>query len=67
MPRKIHQLVADLEGAGFAHCSTNGSHRKFRHAKGITVILSGQSGSDAHHYQEKNVRKAVAAAKEAES
>jgi predicted RNA binding protein YcfA (HicA-like mRNA interferase family) len=64
MPRKIHQLIADLEGAGFVHCSTNGSHRKYKHPKGITVILSGRSGADTHHYQEKETRRAIAATKE---
>ena len=31
---------------------------------GTTVILSGQSGADAHHYQEKDVQRAIAATKE---
>jgi predicted RNA binding protein YcfA (HicA-like mRNA interferase family) len=64
MPRKIRQLIADLERADFSHTSTSGSHRKYRHANGITVIISGQSGADAHHYQEKDVRRAIAAARE---
>jgi predicted RNA binding protein YcfA (HicA-like mRNA interferase family) len=64
VPRKIRQLISDLENAGFTHTSTSGSHRKFRHLVGTTVILSGQSGSDAHHYQEKDVRRAIAAAQE---
>jgi predicted RNA binding protein YcfA (HicA-like mRNA interferase family) len=64
VPRKIRQLVCDLEHAGFTHTSTSGSHRKYRHSIGTTVILSGQSGADAHHYQEKDVRRAIAATKE---
>jgi predicted RNA binding protein YcfA (HicA-like mRNA interferase family) len=63
MPRKIRQLVADLENAGFEHVSTKGSHRKFRHSTGITIILSGQSGADALHYQEKDLKRAIAATK----
>jgi predicted RNA binding protein YcfA (HicA-like mRNA interferase family) len=63
MPRKIRQLIADLEQAGFIHTSTPGSHRKFRNAAGITVILSGRSGADAHHDQEKDTRQAIAAAR----
>jgi len=32
MPRKVRQLVADLEAAGFALApGGKGSHRKFRH------------------------------------
>lgn len=64
MPRKLRQLIADLERAGFSHVSTRGSHRKFTHAAAITVILSGQTGADAHHYQEKDVRRAIAAIQE---
>jgi predicted RNA binding protein YcfA (HicA-like mRNA interferase family) len=61
VPRKIRQLVADLEQAGFVLVSGGkGSHRKFRHARFPgAVILSGQSGDDAHHYQEKLVRNAI--------
>ena len=61
MPRKIRQLVADLERAGFILApGGKGSHRKFRHPKFPgSVILSGQSGDDAKHYQEKQVRNAI--------
>ncbi len=61
MPRKIRQLVADLEQAGFVLVpGGKGSHRKFRHPKlAGSLILSGQSGDDAHHYQEKQVRNAL--------
>lgn len=64
MPRKVRQLIAELEAAGFVHTSTNGSHRKFRNASGVTIILSGQSGSDALHYQERDVRRAISASRE---
>jgi predicted RNA binding protein YcfA (HicA-like mRNA interferase family) len=61
MPRKIRQLISDLEAAGFAKVpGGKGSHRKFRHPKvGGAVILSGKDGDDAHHYQEKQVRNAI--------
>jgi predicted RNA binding protein YcfA (HicA-like mRNA interferase family) len=61
MPRKIRQLISDLAGAGFALVpGGKGSHRKFRHARlPGTVILSGADGDDAHHYQEKQVRRAI--------
>jgi predicted RNA binding protein YcfA (HicA-like mRNA interferase family) len=61
MPRKIRQLVADLEAAGFVRVpGGKGSHRKFRHSKYAgSVILSGQDGDDAYHYQEKQVRNAI--------
>jgi predicted RNA binding protein YcfA (HicA-like mRNA interferase family) len=65
VPRKIRQLVTDLEQAGFVLApGGKGSHRKFRHAKlPGALILSGQSGDDAHHYQEKQVRQAIQKAK----
>ncbi len=60
MPRKIRQLIADLESAGFAHVSTKGSHRKFNHAPtDTTIILPGAAGADAKHYMEKDVRRAI--------
>ena len=61
VPRKIRQLVADLERTGFVLVpGGKGSHRKFRHAKFIgSLILSGHDGDDAHHYQEKQIRNAI--------
>lgn len=61
VPRKIRQLVADLERAGFVRVpGGKGSHRKFRHPTlSGSLILSGQDGDDAHHYQEKQVRNAI--------
>jgi predicted RNA binding protein YcfA (HicA-like mRNA interferase family) len=61
MPRKIRQLISDLESAGFALApGGKGSHRKFRHSRfSGAVILSGRDGDDAQHYQEKQVRNAL--------
>lgn len=54
-------LVADLEQAGFGLVpGGKGSHRKFRHPKYPgSLMLSGQSGDDAQHYQEKQLRNAL--------
>jgi predicted RNA binding protein YcfA (HicA-like mRNA interferase family) len=60
VPRKIRQLVADLEDAGFVRIpGGKGSHRKFRHSRfrGF-VLISGADGDDAQHYQEKQARNA---------
>jgi predicted RNA binding protein YcfA (HicA-like mRNA interferase family) len=61
VPRKIRQLVAELERAGFVLVpGGKGSHRKFRHPKLTgSLMLSGHDGDDALHYQEKQVRHGV--------
>jgi predicted RNA binding protein YcfA (HicA-like mRNA interferase family) len=49
VPRKIRQLVVDLENAGFIRVAGGkGSHRKFRHTRfrGF-VLVSGADGDDA--------------------
>ncbi len=61
MPRKIRELVASLEKAGWVLSDGGkGSHRKFSHPRSQRkVILSGQPGADALHYQEKQVKQAI--------
>jgi predicted RNA binding protein YcfA (HicA-like mRNA interferase family) len=60
MPRKIRELIRDLEAAGFVDRGGRGDHRNFVHpkvAKPITV--SGKRGDDAKRYQEKAVKAAI--------
>ena len=64
MPRKVRQLIADLEAAGYVNRGGKGSHRNFTHSKGVRLTLSGGSGADAKHYQERDVRRALDAVKE---
>tara|TARA_A100001037_G_scaffold256610_1_gene242833 strand:+ start:76 stop:273 length:198 start_codon:yes stop_codon:yes gene_type:complete len=61
VPRKIRQLVSDLEKAGFTRIKGGkGSHRKFVHPKFRGFILvSGNEGDDARPYQEKQVREGL--------
>jgi predicted RNA binding protein YcfA (HicA-like mRNA interferase family) len=59
MPRKIRQLVRDLERAGFVNRGGKGSHRNFEHARGIRVTISGNAGDDAKPYQERQVEEAI--------
>lgn len=60
MPRKIRELVAELERAGFVNRGGKGSHRNFVHPNvPKPLTLSGQSGDDAHRYQEKSVSIAI--------
>ena len=61
MPRKVRQLIADLEKAGFVNRGGKGSHRNFTHPKGVRVTLSGAAGDDARRYQERDVKRAVGA------
>lgn len=62
MPRKIRQLIAELERAGFVARGGKGSHRNFVHARGLRLTLSGQPGNDARPYQERDVTRAIEAA-----
>jgi predicted RNA binding protein YcfA (HicA-like mRNA interferase family) len=64
MPRKIRQLIADLEKVGFVNRGGKGSHRNFTHPQGLRVTISGGAGDDARHYQEHDVRQALKTVKE---
>jgi predicted RNA binding protein YcfA (HicA-like mRNA interferase family) len=55
MPRKVRELVVLLKRAGFVDRGGKGSHRNFMHPSGVRITLSGNPGSDALPYQEKEV------------
>ncbi len=60
MPRKIRELIKDLEAAGFVNRGGKGDHRNFVHPRVVRpVTVSGNTGEDAKHYQEKSVRAAI--------
>jgi predicted RNA binding protein YcfA (HicA-like mRNA interferase family) len=59
MPRKIRQLMAELEKHGFVNRGGKGSHRNFLHPSGVKITLSGGTGDDAKHYQERDLRRAI--------
>ena len=60
MPRKIRELIKDLEAAGFVNRGGKGDHRNFVHPKvARPITISGDTGEDARHYQEKSVRSAI--------
>jgi predicted RNA binding protein YcfA (HicA-like mRNA interferase family) len=62
VPRKIRELVKDLQDAGFELVAGagKGSHRKFTHANYPgAVTLSGRDGDDAKEYQERQVKRAI--------
>ncbi len=59
MPRKLRELIRDLERAGFLDRGGKGSHRNFRHPSGVRVTLSGHMGDDCLPYQEREVQRAI--------
>ena len=59
MPRKIRQLIKDLEKAGFVNRGGKGSHRNYLHPQGIVLTLYGKTGDDAKRYQEKLVKSKI--------
>ena len=63
MPRKIRELISDLEAAGFVNRGGKGDNRNFVHAR-VTKPISGKPGEDAKHYQEKAVRLAIEESKQ---
>ena len=60
MPRKVRELIRDLEAAGFVDRGGKGDHRNFVHPKvSRPITIAGKMGDDARHYQEKAVRAAI--------
>ena len=59
MPRKLRQLIKELEDAGFVNRGGKGSHRNYLHEKGVALTISGKLGDDAKPYQEKLVRQKI--------
>ena len=54
MPRKIRELIAELEKHGFVNRGGRGSHRNFTHPRlARPMRISGDAGDDAKEYQEK--------------
>lgn len=60
MPRKVRELIRDLERAGFTDRGGKGSHRNFIHPGGAHATFSGRDGDDARHYQEKQIAREIA-------
>ncbi|MCA9101441.1 MAG: type II toxin-antitoxin system HicA family toxin [Planctomycetales bacterium] len=60
MPRKVRELIRDLEQAGFVNRGGKGSHRNFVHPNvAQPLTLSGKLGTDAKRYQERAVQRAI--------
>lgn len=59
MPRKVRELIRDLERAGFVNRGGKGSHRNYLHPRGVRITISGGLGDDAKRYQERDMEKAL--------
>jgi predicted RNA binding protein YcfA (HicA-like mRNA interferase family) len=59
MPKKIRELIRDLQKAGFTDRGGKGSHKNFTHVNGPRITISGNMSSDAKPYQERAVEKAI--------
>jgi predicted RNA binding protein YcfA (HicA-like mRNA interferase family) len=60
MPRKIRELIKELQNAGFVNRGGKGSHKNFVHPKvPKPITISGKPGDDARDYQEKAVKLAI--------
>ncbi len=69
MPRKVRELKSDLQRAGFRVRPGKGSHTVWEHPliPEYPVTVSGHDGGDAERYQEKDVREALRALREAQA
>ncbi|SJM95205.1 conserved hypothetical protein [Crenothrix polyspora] len=60
MPKKIRELISELEKAGFINRGGKGSHRNFIHPNVMKpVVVSGNPGDDAKKYQERVIEAAI--------
>ncbi|MCX6575379.1 MAG: type II toxin-antitoxin system HicA family toxin [Candidatus Aminicenantes bacterium] len=59
MPKKLRELMKELEKAGFVDRGGKGSHRNYMHSSGVILTLSGQPGDDAKPYQIKLVKEII--------
>jgi len=59
MPKKVRELIRELETAGFVERGGKGSHRNFVHPSGVVLTISGRPGDDARLYQIKLVRQRI--------
>jgi len=51
LPKKIRELIKELEMAGFLNRGGKGSHRNYMRPSGVILTISGNPGDDAKPYQ----------------
>ena len=64
MPRKIRELLRDLERAGFLNRGGKGSYRNYEHPSGTRITISVKLGDDTKSYQEREVKQKIGEAKQ---
>ena len=68
MPKKLRELRRELRRGGWSITRTRGSHETWEHQLvPYPVVLAGKDSQDALPYQERDVKAAVEASREAES
>ena len=59
MRPRIHQLVRELEAAGFVNRGGENKHRNYQHPAGINITVRGELEDDAKHYLINDIKKAI--------
>jgi predicted RNA binding protein YcfA (HicA-like mRNA interferase family) len=59
LPKKIRELIRELEMAGFLNRGGKGSHRNYMHPLGVILTISGRPGDDAKPYQVRLVEEKI--------
>ncbi len=67
MPRKKRDIRHDLRRLGFHEDQGKGDHTIFRHPLvPFNIAVDGRDGADAEHYDERNLKRARKALKDAQ-
>jgi len=59
LPKKIRELIKELEMAGFINRGGKGSHRNYMHPSGVILTISGDPGDEAKPYQVRLVEEKI--------
>lgn len=65
MPKKIREMIREIESDGWKEVSCEGSHRQYKHpVKRGRVTIPGKPGDDVHPKLEKSIFKQAQIEKE---
>lgn len=58
MPKKVREMIAEIEGDGWYLARQRGSHRQFKHStKKGTVTIAGKPSKDLDDWEVQSIRK----------